>query len=224
MRTAEDYLNLVTPWLAKKPTFFATIGAFTGPFADIQAATYAIQPAYDLDTAEGDQLDAIGIWVGLSRFVNIPIEQFFSWGIPNLGWGEADWQGPFDPSTGLVPLNDTDYLFFLKIKIALNYTNGTTQEAQQILADAFDGSGTFVFADDGLDQTYTLCVSGVLPSATILALVGSGTLTVKPFGIAQNIAITTVSGAPVFGWGSNNDFIGGWGIGAWPTPDFNSVL
>jgi hypothetical protein len=215
MRTPEDYLGLVTPWLASFPSVLPTIGMFTAPFSAIQSAAYSIQPGYDLDNALGPQLDAVGVWVGLSRFVNIPVASYFSWGTNGLGWDQANWKGPFDPSSGLVPLNDDDYRFYLEIKIALNYTNGTVGEAQKILAEAFDMTGTYVFADDNLDQTYTLAIAGYLPNSTILALITHGYISVKPFGIGQKLAITSVNGAPLFGWGVENNYIGGWGVGAW---------
>jgi hypothetical protein len=218
MRTAQDYLGLITSKLATYATFVKTVNLLTTGFADQQAAIYALPAEYDLDEAVGPQLDAVGQWANLSREVSIPlIDSYFSWDTENLGWDQGYWEGPYPTRASLVPLPDEEYRFYLKIKIQLNYTDGTIESAQEILMEAFSSAstGTYVFADDQQDMTYTLAVSGNLPSPTILALIFEEYINVKPGGVLQNIAVTSVDGATLFGFDIENDYVAGWDSGVW---------
>ncbi|MDT9702974.1 DUF2612 domain-containing protein, partial [Streptomyces sp. P17] len=77
--------------------FTATVALSVDPLARMQAAlTALIYVDFDLDLAVGPQLDAVGVRIGLSRFVPYPLRGlFFSWGDPLRGWGEGVWKGPF---------------------------------------------------------------------------------------------------------------------------------
>jgi hypothetical protein len=77
------------------------------------------------------------------------------------------------------------------------------------------------------ELTATLCVAGKLPDLVDLGLIGQGAFPIKAAGTALKLAVTSVDGAPLFGWGVSNQYIGGWGEGAWAVdPDFirNNVI
>lgn len=71
-----------------------------------------------------------------------------------------------------------------------------------------------------VDVSMTIGVSGKIPDATTLGLMASGAINIKPAGVEQRYAVTTVDSAPLFGFGVDNEYVGGWGSGAWgATPD-----
>lgn len=57
------------------------------------------------------------------------------------------------------------------------------------------------------------------PSAVFLALLAGGYIPLKPEGVRVNYTIvTSVEGAPIFGFDVQNDLIAGFDVGAWGTP------
>ena len=254
MPTVEDYLSLLPAFNRAQQQLRATIAAYIEPFVAQQDFLNSLIPAFDLDTAVGVQLDAVGVWVGRSRFVGTPLANvFFSWGIPGLGWGEAVWKGPFDPVEGLVRLDDTFYRLLLRAKIAANSWDGTVTDARAALRLMFtellelaaspllDEDGNVITGEDGVpiltdpelfqgfyvEDTFQMKVifglSGLLPPVVFLALWIGGYIPLKPAGVKARYIMTSVNRTPVFGWGVNNGYIGGWGTGSWATDDILKV-
>src|SRR5258708_3554117 len=106
--TIDDYLNLITSEFQGKPKFTATISADVAIPVRIQDLLTSMIPLFDVDLAVGSQLDTIGLWVGISRNVNIPIPNvYFSWdGDFTVGWDYGVWQGDLNPSTVTVLPDD----------------------------------------------------------------------------------------------------------------------
>lgn len=58
-----------------------------------------------------------------------------------------------------------------------------------------------------------------MPSAVFLALLAGGYIPLKPEGVRVNYTVvTTVDGAPMFGFDMNNQFVAGFDAGAWGKP------
>ena len=56
------------------------------PFVDEQSVLNSLPGKYDLDSAVGVQLDAVGEWVGISRELAVPLSNvYFSLDIAGLG-------------------------------------------------------------------------------------------------------------------------------------------
>lgn len=67
----------------------------------------------------------------------------------------------------------------------------------------------------------TVCVSGKIPPLVFLFLLAQDLIAIKPEGVSVQYAVTSVNRAPVFGFGIQNDFISGFGSGAWGVePDY----
>ena len=73
------FTGLVTDEHKDKPRYIQTVSFTTQGFADQKALCDISYLLYDLDNAVGSQLDAVGIWVGLSRFIALDVGQYFSW-------------------------------------------------------------------------------------------------------------------------------------------------
>ncbi len=228
MRERAGYLRLVTPRHARRLRFMATIEATVGPFADAQDAFAAMPLAYDLDLAEGVQLDAVGEWVGRSRYIPIPVpDPWFRWGDAKRGWGVGYWKGVFDSGERLARLDDRTYRQLLRAKILANYSDGTIAGAQRAL-DAFFGAPTILrvmdrsravgwtpSAPSAVEMRWQIAVAQKIPDGVRLEVLAQNLIPTKPAGVNLDIRVTTVDNSPLFGWGMSNDLASGWGQGAW---------
>ena len=219
MAASTDYTSLITSEHVSKPRFSAMVAAVAQCFADQINVMQSIPAAFDLDTAVGVQLDAIGLWAGLTRQVKTPLNVYFSLDAANLGFDQGNWQGPFDPATGLTSLDDATFRTLIRAKIAANSWDGTVPGAAAAYANLFTGSGRNIFIQDNQDMTMTVGVYGAIPSALLRALISGGYLHLKPEGVRVNYYfVASVNNTPLFGFDVNNQWIGGLDIGSWAVP------
>ncbi|WP_454734230.1 DUF2612 domain-containing protein [Cupriavidus pauculus] len=219
MADISQYTDLITSEHNKRPKFMAVVETLAEPMVDLQIVLSAMPVKFDLDNAVGDQLDTIGLWVGISRDVPVPLTGvYFSLDIDGLGFDQGSWKGPFDPDAWLTRLDDDTYRLVIRAKIGANHWDGTLESSKAIL-DSIFGGGTFVFIQDNQDMSMTIGIAGVIPSAVFLAVLANGLIPLKPEGVRINIVIvTTVDGAPMFGFDMDNNLVAGFDVGAWGTP------
>jgi hypothetical protein len=171
---------------------------------------------FDLDTAIGVQLDAVGQWVGRTRFVTQPLANlYFSFDTTGLGFDQGVWNGPFDPTSGLVRLDDDTYRQLLRAKVILNSWDGSIAEAAESLSLLLNNPSSIVSIVDNQDMTMTVGISGVVPSPLITALLQGGYLPINPEGVGVNYEITSVNAVAIFGFDTENNAISGFDVGAW---------
>lgn len=215
MAQASDYTSLLPSTNASKPKFSAMVALVAGCFADVTNATQSLSGSFDLDLAVGAQLDSIGLWVGVSRKVSTTITGiYFAFDAPGLGFEQGYIQGPYDPSSGITSLDDATFRTLIKSKALANSFDGTMAGASKILGSLFTASGSYVFLQDNQDMSMTIGWAGALPSGIMRALLTSNALQIKPEGVSVNYAITSVNGAPVFGFDAQNQYVSGFDSGA----------
>lgn len=215
--TSNRYTQLITSEHATKPKFVAAVAASTQPFIDIQQTLLGLISDFDLDQAVGVQLDQVGQWVGQTRRIQTALTGvYFSWGTLGVGWGQGVWKGQFDPTTGLVTLNDTFYRLLLRAVISLNTWDGTTPTAAAAIAPLFPDN--HVYIQDNFDMTISVAVAGPPVNPVAGALLTGGYLALRAVTVGVRYYFASVDDGPVFGWGVSNDFIGGWGEGSWGAP------
>jgi hypothetical protein len=147
--TADTYVGKITPWQSTKARFVATVRANVQPYADAQAVISTLPLAFDIDYAEGVQLDAVGQWIGRSRQVPVPLPNtFFTFGSSKLGFGSGYWKSPLDPAQGMSVLPDALYRPLLRAKILANSWDGTSEGILAILRAYFTDPSTFIIVDD----------------------------------------------------------------------------
>jgi hypothetical protein len=219
MATADDYLALITPSHRGKPKFAATIKAIIEPVVAQHDFIEHLPLDFDLDQAIGAQLDAVGEWVGRTRFVKTPISgAWFSFDDTDFrGFDRGVWFRPFDTPSGITRLDDETFRTLLRAKIAANNWDGTLPAAKAALEIIFPNGETSIVITDNQDMTITFGVAGVIPSALFIALLADGYLPLKPEGVGADYLITTVNG-PLFGFDVQNEFISGFDAGAWGAP------
>jgi hypothetical protein len=213
---ATDYLALVTSEHAGKPLFAAVVLALTAPSAAQQDQVARMLADFDLDTAVGAQLDAVGEWVGIGRLLTTPLANvYFSWDGPaTVGWDSGNWQGPFDPTTGLTSLPDDAYRTLIRAKIAANHWDGTITGAQAVWNQVFSG-GQRIVLQDNQDMTMVVGFVGPPLSAVQQALLTGGYFPFKPEGVRIAYYAVPRADGPLFAWDADSPQLKGWDSGSW---------
>lgn len=211
------YLKLITSEHAQRAKFIAMMTAFLQPLADNIAVIQSIPQLFDIDQAVGDQLDIVGKWIGRSRYLSVPLEGvYFSFGIEGVGFNQGVWKGPFDPDNGLIALDDESYRIYLRATIAANQWDGTLTNTYEVYAIIFGPEGFRVLIIDNCDMTMYFGLIGGEPNAVTIALLTGGYLSLKPAGVRiLGYMLPTAPNTPLFGFGVDNDSIGGFGHGSW---------
>lgn len=211
------YLDLVTSEHADKPKFMAMLSNALQPLADGLAAIASLPSLFDLDKAVGVQLDAVGIWVGQSRFIPSTLAGvYFSWDTAGVGWNAGSWFGPGSNISGLSALPDDAYRTLLRATIAENQWDGTIPGAYAVWNTVFTNVGYGILIQDlpGMNMLYAL--TGNVPDAVTLGLFLNGYLALKPAGVRINAFFTpAVANQPYFGFDVQNSSISGWDTGCW---------
>lgn len=185
--TPASYSDLITSEHRDKPKFKAVVELLVSGFCDGMKVLSSMPVLYQFDNALGQQLDRVGTWVGLSRFVRVP-------------------------GLGTVELSDADYRLLLISKIAANHFDGSFEQYQQILSSLFVGYGFQLVAVDNQNMSIDIYVVGAAPTPLQVALMQSGYLPPKPEGVRVN-NIVVLAGQPVFGLDLDNQFISGPDVG-----------
>jgi hypothetical protein len=214
-RTIDDYLALLPSASRSQPKFVAFISTLLDGLVDVQNTVAGMPDAFDIDTAVGAQLDAVGVRVGLSRQLAVPLAGvYFSLDTAGVGLDQGVIRGPFDPADALTSLDDETYRLILKIKVRANNWNGSLEQAQSMLA-AVETAGTHIFMQDNFDMSATLLVSGVVPSTLFVSLLKQMKDWIRPAAVdIPSVYVTSKSGSPLFGLDVQNSYIGGLDSGA----------
>lgn len=210
------YLQLITSKHYGKPKFMNTVAITLQPFADLMFQLNSLSAKFDLDVAAGDQLDAIGEWVGVQREISTPlVGVYFSLDSGTLGLDQGTMQGPFDPTTALVSLPDDSFRTLIRARIASNQWDGTVPGAYAAWDTLFAGTGFGILIQNlgGMHMIYAL--TGPAPDAVTQALFTGGYLNIKPASVQIDFYMTpAATGIPYFGLDSASPVIAGLDIGA----------
>lgn len=208
-----QYTRLVTSQYQNQPNFMATIAASVQPFSDITAVILSFQADYDLDIAVGSQEDAVGLWIGATRYLSEAVDGYFSWDDAGLGWDQGVWFVDGESEVGIVVLDDDSYRFLLKARIVSNHWNGTVEQAYEfwnmlfnivndvvtiplgefITAPAFGttlditvsnvGDTTGIAIQDIASMQMAFCLTGAQPSTLTSMLFAAGAFNLNPAGV-----------------------------------------
>ena len=150
--------------------------------------------AFNLDTAEGVQLDIIGRIVGVDRLLS------------------------FHPVSGDSPLmNDSTYRMVIKAKIIQNTWKGTLDELYEAWAVLFPDVRYFQI-QDLQDMTYNVVIMGAFTPLE-RELIANGYIIPKPEGVRINLlTITDTSGLPLFAYDMDTYLLSGY-TSHWAEPE-----
>jgi hypothetical protein len=180
------YMALLTSQYQNAPNLNAWLAALLVPIIDMTVALGTFPGWFDINSASGVQLDALGQIVGASRTVG------------------------FQPSNNVSPtLNDATYRILLLAKIAQNQWDGHISSLYATWAMLFPGGKIAII--DNQNMTATIILSGVFTSI-IQDLITHGLIVPRPEGVQYTYQFPVL---PVFGFGPANAFIAGFGQGHW---------
>jgi hypothetical protein len=164
MVSVTDYTNLVPPQHADKPLFMAWVSYLSQPFVDNQNLLITFPNIFDIDVAVGQQLDMLGVKIGLSRQLQTLLTNvFFSLDTPGLGLDQGVWQGSYDATTGITVLDDDHYRILLKARIAANNWDGTIPGAYTAWNTIFQPEGYQILIQNGRPAAaYYLTLDGTV--------------------------------------------------------------
>lgn len=167
MSDANKYTGRLAGHYVDLERFVQAIYESTQPFAELRSAAETLPLEFDIDTAVGVQLDAVGERVGVSRKLKTPLEGvYFAFDEDEVGFDEGVWKDDYDPSEGMVSLDDEFYRLVIKAKIAANSWDGTNDTLDDVLSIVFNEKiGTYASANDNQDMTMTIGLSGQTPDA-----------------------------------------------------------
>ena len=180
------YLALITSEHSQRQNFMATVALLTQPTVDALAQYAAID--FDLDTATGVSLDYVGQWIGVTRFIKVPITGvFLSFNNAGLGFspGGGVFVGPGSATYGIVGLPDASYRTLLYAVAAANAWDGAVPTAEQIWNLMFQPLGFQIKITDLAAGPMTMALTLVgVPNALDAALFTGGYLNLRPAGVA----------------------------------------
>ena len=212
----EQYRELLILQYSDKEKAVAEIDLLSGTWSKVFTFFNAFFTEFDLDTASGDRLDKIGKIVGAPRVVQDGLaKKYFGFeGITNaLTFGA----GPFfsiinDSGFTSTELNDTQYRFFIRSKIAKNITSAfmTSDERQSLQETIQFLFKNRAFVTDNKDMTLTLYVDESFPVED-LTLLQALDLIPKPQGVGIK-NIVSFAFDETFGF-ANNPNAKGFGLG-----------
>ncbi|WP_345828585.1 DUF2612 domain-containing protein [Erwinia sp. HDF1-3R] len=179
------YTDLITNYHRAKPLFVEHIDLSTRPFEELSLSLERLVAAFDIDVATGKQLDVLGEWIGRTRKINAPIEDyFFTLDSESLGLDLGTWKDRYEPVSGLISVDDDDFRTMLRAKIGANNWDGTAESLPSILKGIYTRGNVKLSFTDNQDMTITVNVmADNMPSIT-KEIINQGYLAIKPAGIA----------------------------------------
>ncbi|MBD2779087.1 DUF2612 domain-containing protein [Xenorhabdus szentirmaii] len=208
-----DYLQLITPQHRTAPKFVDHIDLITRSLSEIGNTAQQLNNAFSLDYAVGVQLDAVGEWVGLSRYVKTPIAGvYFSFDIEGLGFDQGVWKRRFDGDSGFTELGDETYRTLLRVKIEANHWDGSSEMLEKIYQRILPDNR--VFFVDNQNMTMDVFLTGCAISEIVQSVIRQGYLNIKPQSVRVNNYINSATGG-LFGFDVNNEYVAGFDTGGW---------
>jgi len=214
------YTDLITSQHRGKPKFEAMVALVSGLFLSVGETLASFPEKFDLDDAEGAQLDVIGEWAGISRNISTALANiFFSLDEVGLGLDEGYIKGQYDQTTGITRLDDETYRMVIRAKIGANHWDGSLESLQDILDQVFLKYQTSVFVGDHQDMSMSFYMVGETPPPVIVSLLTGGYLAIKPAGVRINGYFKpSVDGSPFFALDGNGEYAQGFDSGALAIP------
>jgi hypothetical protein len=214
----DEYVNLLILQYRNSPKAEATIRALVSKYEELYNVIKSFDKAFDVDTAEGVQLDILGKIVGIPR--NVP---FAAKVLPKNYFGFSDntssaypmgdkfltvvaypFKDRFEIPYTTGQLNDNSYRFFIKAKVVKNVVKAKMIDKNKLsLQDVVDylfKSKAYVV--DNYNMTLNLYINNTF-DFSMLQYIKQLDLLPRPQGAGYKTIISYVEGSS-FGFGVNN--------------------
>ena len=192
MANQNGYTKLIAGAHRERERFTEWVYQLTEPFAVARERLADMPTAYDIDFAEGAQLDAVGVRVGLARKLNLRISDvFFAFDdVDGVGFDLGIWKEPRDSTIGITELGDDIYRKLLKAKVALNQYGGKNEDVEAMLSlisDAFELNSASFSYTDGQDMSISLGIKKDKVPPIVWKIFASGVFKLNHAGVEQSV-------------------------------------
>ncbi|QHM71266.1 DUF2612 domain-containing protein [Mixta intestinalis] len=212
----KDYTDYITPQHRPAAKFTEHIRLITRPFIDIATQAGQLNALFSIDHGNGPQLDAVGEWIGMSRYVKTPITGvYFALDTEGVGLDQGSWKRRYDSDSGFTELDDETYRAILRAKIRANHWDGSCEMLAEIYQGVIPDSNAKIFFVDNQNMSMDVYLTGGVIPEVIKAVLRQGYLNIKPGGVRVNNYTDSEGGNGIFGFDVNNDYIDGFDTGSW---------
>lgn len=193
-----EYTDLVAGAHAGEKKFKRFIFLLTDPLRKAQETLAGLKNDFDLDLAEGEQLDAVGVRVGFARRQKAPItDAFFAFDNDGgVGFDLGVWYEPKMSAYGFIDLPDGIYRACLKFKVALNHYDGSSGGAVKLaekFSDCFGLAKEDSSYSDNQDMTVTFSMDKTSFPPAIIKLFESKALPFSNAGVGLILADSPIA-------------------------------
>jgi hypothetical protein len=138
-----EYTDLIAGFHVGKERYTSWVFTLTEPLRIARERLAALREDFDVDTAIGAQLDAVGVRVGVSRVLPMTLtDVYFALDdVDGIGLDLGVWKGVYDPVDGTTTLGDETYRAVIKAKIAQNHWDGTRGSLPDFLGEVLGQFG-----------------------------------------------------------------------------------
>lgn len=170
-----------------KPRAVATAKLLASELARAWEGIAQLPNALDVDTAHGVNLDLVGNHVGQSRRLSDLVERdYFGFhrqgggAFRAMGMGGSRFYRSGYPLRDSVEVDDEDYRFLIRCRIAKNYMVGSIPEMLDALDLIFDGQ---VDVSDGYDMSISILVNESVVTSFLVYAIRQLDLLPRPAGV-----------------------------------------
>jgi hypothetical protein len=215
--TLNYYLSMVASEYATQPNFMATLTDLITPFTESILLAQNMYQYFNIDTAVGDQLDKLGAWLNVSRYVPQTLTSiYFELDSDPLGLDRGSMFGPGDSLTGLIALPDDIYRNIIKAHIHINNNLPNKVTYYDALYSLFIPAQLVIQGDNANNLFYGL--TSTPDNVVIKDLFTQGYFNFAPAGVnTYGFSISSSStSVPFFGFDVENSVIAGFDVGYMP--------
>lgn len=211
-----DYIDYITPTHLTADKFVQHINLITRSFIDVATQSGQLNALFSIDYGNGPQLDAVGEWIGLARYIKTPITgAYFALDTQDVGFDQGSWKRRFDADSGFTELDDDTYRSILRAKIRANHWDGTCAMLADIYQGVIPDESIKIFFTDNQDMSMDVYLTSGVVAEVIKAVIRQGYLNIKPEGVKVNNYIGSEGDNGIFGLDVSNEFIAGFDTGSW---------
>lgn len=197
-------------WQYKLPKAISEIDLTTGFWVEFMQHCLEFASSWDIETAEGYNLDALGRIFGVSRTsVSIQEKDYLTYyeQTGGLGWGKGRWYVGGEAFRETVLLNDSEFRFLIRARIWKLYQNPSIDYLTDALQDL---TGEDAYIIDHGDMTMTVVYgSDIDLDSFIKFAVENLDILPRPVGIGYKFEQAS---AKYFGFG-DEEFTRNYGFG-----------
>lgn len=216
MTQTNRYTELIAGAHFEKPKYQKFIFEITEPLNIARERLALLYKAFDVDTAVGVQLDAVGVRVGISR--RLPMKligiYFALDDVDGVGFDRGVWKGRYDPDDGMVTLDDETYRRVIKTKILANKFDGKNESVPEFLNTVLGYFDVPVKLFDFQDKQNMHVVLNMTQSQTppiVWELISRRLIDIVAAGVGMQI----VDNVPYFGFDYDTASVQGFDTGHW---------